>query len=120
MKPNPDDKPPLRSENGQKRDMVIQVRVSRSEYSKIKATYGRFAAAVARLFLCGYPTPKQFVLGNPEKLEITHAFHTLFVALEQAIKLAKQQNNSSLVALLETVKNAFTHLLRVCFSNFLR
>ena len=115
-----DKKPPLRSRNGQKRDKVIQVRVSQPEFRTIKAAHGRFAAAVARLFLCGHVVPKQSVLVDTENLAITHALHALFVAVEQTLAMARKRNDSSLLAQLEIVKQALTHLLRICFSNFSR
>lgn len=115
-----DKKPPLRSRNGQKRDKVIQVRVSQPEFRKIKAAHGRSAAAVARLFLCGHAVPKQSVLVDAEKLALTHALHALFVAVEQTLAMARKRNDASLLSHLDTVKQALTHLLRVCFSNISR
>lgn len=113
-------KPPLRSRNGQQRDKVIQIRVSQSEYRKIKARHGRCAAAVARLFLCGHGTPKQSVLKNPAKQSVAHALHALFVAVERMDAVARKCHDSTLLSHLDTVKEALTHLMRVCFSNIFR
>lgn len=115
-----DKKPSLRNRNGEKRDMVLQIRISKAEYRKAKATHGKFIAAMVRLFLCGNAVPEQFGLADPEKRAITHALHAHHLEVDRTRAIAKKLKDPKLDAQLERQEQTFTHLIRVCFSSFSR
>ena len=115
-----DKKPPLRNRNGQKRDMVLQIRISKAEYRKAKAKYGKLVAAMVRLFLCGNAVPEQFWLSDPEKLAITHALHAHNLEVDRTRAIGRKLKDPKLDAQLEVEKQTFTHLMRVCFASFSR
>lgn len=115
-----DKKPPLRNCNGQKRDMVLQIRISKAEYRKAKATHGKFVAAMVRLFLSGNAVPEQFSLADPEKLAITHALHAHHLEVERTRAIGQKLKDPGLDVQQKLQEQTFTHLMRVCFLSFSR
>ena len=92
--------------------------MSQTEFSRVRAAFGRRAAAAARLFLCGHPVPRPTAPASPDKLEILHALYALFVAAEQTRARIRSYSDPDVQALLEDEKKTFNHLAHVCCSNF--
>ena len=115
-----DKKPPLRNRNGEKRDKVLQIRISKAEYRKAKATHGKFVAAMVRLFLCGNAVPDQFRLAEPDKRAIAHALHAHFQEVERTRAMAPKRKAPKFEAQLDLEMQSLTHLIRVCFLSFSR
>lgn len=118
--PPDDDKPRARNRKGEKRDKAIQIRVSKDEERRIRATHGRYAPAVARVFLLGLPPRRKTALEDSGKRQIIHALHAHSVELKRTRFMATKGDPADLLAQLDIQEKSLIHLQRACFSNFSR
>lgn len=119
-KPNGTQKNPkvrLRNKSGQKRGRVIQVRVSDNEFRKIRAAFGRRAAAMARLMLLGHEVPERTALESTKTQVLIHALFAHFVATQPLRDWIRLNGDGPTKALLGKEIDAFNNLARICYSN---
>ena len=110
-------KPCLRNKNGQKRNKVIQIRVTEAEFKQIRAAWGRRAAAIARMLLLGHEKPKHTALESKDVQAVTHALYAYFLAVQPMRNWIRDRGDDQAKACLKNEYEEFNNLARTCYSN---
>lgn len=110
-------KPRLRNRNGQKRDKVIQVRVTEAELKQIRAAWGRRSAAIARMLLLGHETPKHTALESTANQAVAHALYAYFLATQPMRNWIRDRGDEQAKTCLKNEYEEFNNLARTCYSN---
>ncbi|MCB1130736.1 MAG: hypothetical protein KDN05_06370 [Verrucomicrobiae bacterium] len=111
-------RPKLRNSKEEKRDKVLQVRLSAKEFRAIRDGHGKHAAAVARMCLLGHEPPPRTALESEDSRKLIHALYAYFGAAEKTRYWIRQYGGEEAKAALVKEDEAFNHLARICYSSF--